>query len=359
MKSSLRILSLLLLGSVALFSSCKKEETQAVLTPGGPTTLTATQTTLVLLQANAANQAVTFNWAKAEFGYAAAVNYTLEITKGGTNFATATTTTINMGNLLTKAFTVGEFNAKMQDIIPNGSAQAVQVRVKSEVGASVAPIYSNILNMTVTSYRDIVNYEFPQALRVAGNFQGWSPGTAPKIVDKAASGTTGSNYEGYINLNNASPEFKLVKGADWPAGDFGGTAGGVLTNGGSNLTVSGGAGVYLLKANTVAMTWSNTKINTWGIIGSATPLDWGASTPMTFNAVDGTWTITVNLTGGAGKELKFRANDDWAINFGDNAPADNKPDYGGDNIKIALDGNYTITLDLGIAGNYSYTIRRN
>ena len=80
---------------------------------------------------------------------------------------------------------------------------------------------------------------------------------------------------------------------------------------------------------------------------------------MTFNAGDGTWTITLNLVGGAGKELKFRANDGWDINFGDNAPADNKPDYGGDNIKINESGNYTITLDLGLAGNYAYTIRKN
>lgn len=355
MKSPLKILSLLLIGSVALFSSCKKDEVQAVLAPGGATTLTATQTTLVLVQANAANQAVTFNWGKAEFGYPAAVNYTLELTKGGTNFATATTTTVNMGPLLTKAFTVGEFNAKMQDIIANGSPQQVQARVKADIGSNVAPIYSNVLSMTVTAYRDIVNYEFPQALRIAGNFQGWTPGTAPKIVDKLASGTTGSNYEGYIYMNDAAPKFKMVKGPDWSAGDFGGSAG-VLTNGGSDLAVLGGAGVYRIRANTVAMTWSYVKIDTWGIIGSATPLDWGASTPMTFNSADGTWTITTNLTAG---EMKFRANNDWGINFGDNAPADGKPEYDGNNIPVTVAGNYTITLDIGIAGNYSYTLRRN
>ena len=263
-----------------------------------------------------------------------------------------------METKLAKTFTVAEINAKMQDIIPYGSAQQVQARIKADVGSNVTPIYSNVLTLTITSYRDIVSYGFPQALWIAGNYQGWDPASAPKIVDKFASGTTGSNYDGYINFTNASPAFKMVKGNNWGAGDFGGSAG-ILTNGGSDLTLSGGAGVYRLTASTSAMTWTATKITTWGIIGSATPLDWGASTPMTFNAVDGTWTITVNLTGGAGKEMKFRANNDWAINFGDNNPADNKPEYGGDNIKIAQDGNYTITLDIGIAGNYSYTIRRN
>jgi hypothetical protein len=264
-----------------------------------------------------------------------------------------------MGNKLTHTFTVGDFNAKMQDIIPYGSVQQVEVRIKSEISASVDPVYSNVVTMTVTAYRDIVNYEFPQALRIAGNFQGWSPSTAPKIVDKFASGTTGSNYEGYIYLNNASPEFKMVKGPDWSAGDFGSAGGNALGNGGPNLTVAGGSGVYLIRANTNSMTWSNEKITTWGIIGSATPGDWGSSTPMTFNPADGTWSITLNLLGGAGREMKFRANNDWAINFGDNAPADNKPDYGGDNIKIPADGNYTIILDLGLGGNYAYSVRRN
>jgi hypothetical protein len=358
MKRIIKIASLLMVAS-AVFTSCKKDETKATLNQGGPNALTASASTIVLLQSNAANNAVTFTWNPTDYGYSAAVNYTLELSKAGTSFATATTTSINMGNLLTKTFTVKDFNAKMQDIIPYGSAQQVQVRVKSDIGNAVTPVYSNVLTLTVTAYRDIVNYEFPQALRIAGNFQGWNPGAAPKIVDKTASGTTGSNYEGYINLSDPAPEFKMVKGADWSAGDFGSAGAGVLGNGGANLSVSGGSGVYLIKANTAAMTWSATKITTWGIIGSATPGDWGASTPMTFNPADGTWSITVNLTGGAGKEMKFRANNDWAINFGDNAPADNKPDYGGDNIKIAADGNYTIVLDIGLAGNYAYTIRRN
>jgi hypothetical protein len=342
-----------------LLASCEKEETKAILNPGGSNQLTATPETIVLLQANAGNPGVTFNWGETKFGYQAAITYTLEISREGTNFAQASTTTLNMGNLLTKSFTVGDFNAKMQDIIPYGSVQNVEVRVKSDIGSGITPLYSNVVQMTVTSYRDIVNYEFPQALRIAGNYQGWSPGTAPKIVDKFASGTTGSNYEGYINLTDANPEFKMVKGDDWPAGDFGSAGPGLLGNGGANLTVTGGAGVYLIRANTNAMTWSYDKISTWGIIGSATPGDWGSSTPMTFNAADGTWSITLDLLGGAGKELKFRANDDWIFNFGDNAPADNKPDYGGDNIKVPADGNYTVTLDLGLAGNYAYSIRQN
>jgi len=350
-------LTWLLIGGVLLtFSACKKEETRAVLNPAGAITLSATVSTLVLAQPNADNTAVGFSWTKADFGFDAGVNYSLELCKGGTNFATATSTSINMNTLLAKTFTVKDFNAKMQDIIANGVAAAVQARVKADVGSGVAPIYSNVLSMTVTAYRDIVNYSFPQALFIAGNYQGWSPSTAPKIVDKFASGTTGSNYDGYIYFNNASPEFKMVKGPDWSFGDLGNYGGSNLGPGGGNLTLSQGIGVYRITANTSNMTWSNTKIDTWGIIGNATPGGWGGSTAMTYDIAGNFWILTTNLTAG---ELKFRANNDWPINFGDNAPADGKPEYGGDNIPIAAAGNYTITLDIGIAGNYAYSIRRN
>lgn len=356
MKTIQKLTWLLISGALLTLSACKKEETRAILAPTGGVTLSATTTTLVLAQANQDNNAVSFSWTKANFGFDAGVNYTLELCKGGTNFATATSTSINMNTLLAKSFTVKDFNAKMQDIIANGVASQVQARIKADVGSGVAPIYSNVLSMTVTAYRDLVNYSFPQALFIAGNFQGWSPSTAPKIVDKFASGSTGSNYDGYIYFNNAAPEFKMVKGPDWSFGDFGSAGGSNLGNGGPNLTLAQGAGVYRLQANTSNMTWSATKINTWGIIGTATPGGWGSSTAMTYDIAGNFWILTTNLTAGV---LKFRANNDWPINFGDNAPADGKPEYGGDDIPVATAGNYTITLDIGIAGNYEYTIRKN
>lgn len=363
MKTTLKGSLLLLIASATIWSSCtKSNEVKAYLNPGAAPMFNSTISTIVLLQANAANNAGSFSWSAADFGFKGAVTYTIQFCKAGTNFATpATTTEVNVGTALSKTFTVGEFNGKMLDIMPYGAATGVHARVKADVGSGVAPIYSNVItNIVVTAYRDIINYNFPQALWIAGNYQGWDPGTAPKIVDKSATGTTGSNYEGYINFTDGAPhDFKMVKGNNWGAGDFGSAGGNNLGNGGANLQLGAGtAGVYLVRANTQNMTWSNYKVTTFGIIGSATPGGWGASTPMTFSTANGgTWTITANLLGG--QELKFRANDDWAVNFGDDSPRDNKPDYNGGNIPIALDGNYTITLELGIAGNYSYKIVKN
>jgi hypothetical protein len=70
------------------------------------------------------------------------------------------------------------------------------------------------------------------------------------------------------------------------------------------------------------------------VIGSATAGGWGSDQDMTYNATTRTWTITTNLVVG---EMKFRANDDWAVNLGDNGN-DGKPEINGANIPITSAG---------------------
>ena len=348
----------MLIGVVALaFSSCEKDEVRTVLNVGSAPILTATPTTVVLLQANANNDAVKFTYTPATFGFDAAVTYVLQISKGGTSFASASTTEVGLSNTspLEKTFKVVEFNRELLKIINYGVATAVEVRVKSTVAAAAAPSYSNVVSMTCTAYRDLITYTYPNALNIAGNFQGWSPGTAPQIVKQNNGGYNG--FEGYIVFNAPTPEFKMVKGNDWSAGDYGSAGGNALGNGGPNLTLpSGGAGLtgyYRIRANETTMTWSNTKINTWGIIGAFN--GWSNSVALTFNAATGVWSITRDMPAG---EFKFRANDDWGINFGDNN-ADFKPEYDGSNLNITAAGNYTISLDLSSGGNYAYTLKKN
>jgi len=349
------------------FSSCKKDEVKTVMNIGTAPTLSATPTTLVLLQANANNNAIKFTYTTdANFGFDAAVTYVLQIAKGGTSFASASTTEVGLSKTapLEKTFKVVDFNRELLKIINYGVATPVEVRVKATVAAAAPALYSNIVTLTCTAYRDLITYSFPDAMNVAGNFQGWSPGSAPQIVNKNNGGytnATNNKYEGYIVFNDPSPQFKMVRGNDW-VGDYGSGGGTNLVNGGANLTLpSGGAGVlgyWRIRADLSAVPapgqWSWTKINRWAIIGEFN--GWAdPDVPMTFNAATGVWSITRDMPAG---KFKFRANSDWGINFGDNG-ADFKPEYDGADINISAAGNYTISLDLSAGGNYAYTLKKN
>lgn len=349
---------ILLMGVVAItISSCKKDEVKTILGTGTSPSLQASATTLVLLQANASNQAVKFTYTESSFGFDAAVTYILQISKSGTSFASATTTEVGLSNTtpLEKSFTVVDFNRELLKIINYGTATQVEVRVKASVASSAPATYSNVVTLTCTAYRDLITYSYPNALNIAGNFQGWNPGNAPQIVKQNNGGYNG--FEGYIIFNDASPQFKMVKGDNWGAGDYGSAGGNALGNGGANLTLpSGGAGLtgyYRVRASEATLTWSYDKINTWGIIGAFN--GWASSVPLTFNASTGVWSVTRDMPTG---EFKFRANDGWGINLGDNNN-DFKPEYDGSNLNISVAGNYTISLDLSVGGNYAYTLKKN
>ena len=183
---------IMLMGIAAIvFSSCEKDEVRTILSAGSAPTLQSSVTTLVLLQANANNDAVKFTYTEATFGFDAAVTYVLQIAKGGTSFASASTTEVGLSNAspLEKSFKVVEFNRELLKIINYGVATPVEVRVKATVAAAAPPSYSNVVTITATAYRDIITYAYPNALNIAGNFQGWSPGTAPQIVNKITAGT--------------------------------------------------------------------------------------------------------------------------------------------------------------------------
>jgi hypothetical protein len=85
----------------------------------------------------------------------------------------------------------------------------------------------------------------------------------------------------------------------------------------------------------------------WGII-ECNSKGWDASTDMTYNATTGTYSISLGLTTG---ELKFRLDNSWATNFGDD----------GNNLSLDAGSNtrncrrYTITANFTTK---TYTITR-
>ncbi|NJO89113.1 MAG: SusF/SusE family outer membrane protein [Chloroflexia bacterium] len=189
---------------------------------------------------------------------------------------------------------------------------------------------------------------------VVGDYNGWDNSDNALYLLSTASST---EAEGYVNFTSTGG-FKLTTDHSWsdPATfgdqDDDGINSGILVNPGANILINP-AGYYLIKADGENMTYSLTETN-WAATGSATPNGWpdpALDHDMTYDQTNKIWYTALTLTA---DELKFRANDGWTYNFGDNG-ADGSLEYGGANIAITIAGDYAITLDLSTPQNYTYS----
>ena len=374
MKTIVNKLLVLTFFSVALWG-CKKDETLTTIANAKAPVLSSSATTLVLTEANKANAAVTFTWTAADYGFKSAVNYTLQIAKAGTNFATPKDVAIDAGKL-TLGYTVEQLNTLLNIAgYPYAVSTNVEFRVKAVVNTAIAPVYSNIKTVAITPYEIIIVYP---TWYVAGAHQadptvggvvvkgfysnpagdyGWNPATAPQIMSLFDNKV----YRGFMYFPSAVNEFKFVPVPSW-SGDLGGVNTGVDAGGVNTGTVGGsanaqilGAGYYLVEFDDNTDTYKASP-RAWGVIGDATPTGWGADTDLVYNPVTGTLELTLALTAGG---LKFRPNDAWNdLDLGD-GNADGVLDrLGNNNIPVTVAGNYKIVMDLRNYGKLKYTLTK-
>lgn len=242
------------------FSSCKKDETQVVAkNVAAPSLMSSTATPdLVLTATNSSATAATFTYTAADFGYAAAVTYSLQIDKKGGNFTnpqtfnggtTAGTITLTKAQLANAFFTLG---------VVSGTTAQVDTRV-------VALLTTTASVSTPTQASSVVT--------LTG-----TPTVAPPACTP------------------------------------------------------------------------NTTGRTWSLIGPA-GTDWNTDRALTYDCYTQTFKATMSLNVG---EFKFRANNDWTVNFGtagntsaitlgslaQGIPLVNN----NNNLQIPTAGTYTITL---------------
>ena len=201
----------------------------------------------------------------------------------------------------------------------------------------------------------------PECLYVPGAYQGWKPAEAPTITRVKDSN---GKYEGYVNMSGEGLQyFKFTSAPDWTHINYGnGGDGGIDTDGkAAGLTVPEG-GYYELTVDLNANKWTATKTE-WSIVGSATPGGWEKDTPMVYDPEKQVWTVTANLKKDG--SFKFRANGEWKIDFGVDEGGrlryvDN-PFFGYNpsikDITAPADGTYTVTLDLHVPGEYTYSLQ--
>src|SRR4051812_37586861 len=333
MKNILSSLLLFCGFSIVVLSACKKDQDQAITNGGTANTLSASTNELTLTREQEADTVITFNWTATNFGYNAAVTYTLQLDVQGNNFANAKEVAMP-ANALSKSYTGLDFNAILLSMsLTPGADTTIETRIKSEISSTVAPVYSDVQTLGVNPYA-LVSYIY-----VPGAYQGWEPKTA----DSLKSATSNNIYTGVINFTPGNLDFKITPEKDWDVA-YGSSGDSTISATGGNISAPA-AGSYQLTVNLNTNTIKFTP-TVWSIIGDATPGGWGTDTDMKFNNGTQTWSITVPLTA---NNLKFRLNHDWGTNFGGSGGT---LALGGDNIPVPAAGTYLVTLDLN-AGTYS------
>jgi hypothetical protein len=190
---------------------------------------------------------------------------------------------------------------------------------------------------------------------VPGNYQvasgysdgDWAPGKAPTL----ASVNSDNIYDGYIWFANNKSEYKFTKGPNWDV-DWGDSDGdGSLESGGANIMAQE-TGMYKINVNLNNNSYTSVKTD-WGLVGNVTSEGWDKSIPMNFDPVSKVWWLVADLNSGS---FKFRANNNWIINLGDNG-ADGILDYDGADIALNEPGKYILKLYLGNP-DYTYSIKK-
>lgn len=187
------------------------------------------------------------------------------------------------------------------------------------------------VNMETLSYEIQLAYT---NLYTPGDSNGWNFGGCQVLYT--------NNYVDYYGYAHLSGGFKFTTADNWDGVNLGlGAEEGELSTSGEagNLSVEKNA-LYWCHVNLSDLVYDLKEIETIGLIGSATPGGWDASTALTPSDDFLSWSATIAFTEG---EYKFRANDGWDINLGGSLD-DLKQD--GDNISISEAGNYLVTLDL-------------
>ncbi len=346
MKLQMKNISFIFLLAMLFAIACEKEQNNPYLKYGAVPAISkpATKAALVLKEDKAKDIATEIVWSAADFGFDAGISYEVQLDLKGANFKEPITLGIVNALSLTN-LTVEKLNtiSAGKGLDPDKAAD-MEIRVIAKINSKVNTLVSTVIPIKVTPYKAALN--FPK-LQVAGSHQGWNPADNNTVIYSLKSD---NKYEGFINFP-ANTEFKYTVGPSWTLnyGDKG--ADGTLDKDGDNLKATT-AGYYRLRANLNDFSHS-VDLTEWGLIGSATANGWDSDQNMTFDAAKSEWVITTGLKAG---EIKFRANDAWGMNFGDNG-ANGSLEYDGANIAIAAEGNYEIRLNLS-SPFYTYKITK-
>ena len=153
MKKSLTSVLAVFAALLMTATSCKKDETQIVAVNAGAPTLTSSTTTpdLVLTATNPSTPAATFTYTGANFGYQAAITYTLQLDKKGGDFSNPVTYDGGIAPGKITLTTQQLYNAFIKLGGVSGTLKQVDARVTATLSStSPAKQVSPVVTLTAT-----------------------------------------------------------------------------------------------------------------------------------------------------------------------------------------------------------------
>ncbi len=351
MKKNL-LIYLTFIGVALLLAGCEKDGTIVTISPNPVAPTLSALPDLTLVRANGEDE-VEFSGTPVDPGFASSATYYIDACAAGTDFA-APVTVVSAITPQSMKITVSDLNGALIKKFPADAVSSLDFRLRAvlvvDAGTGAPGTGSNpFAYISASRNADVTLYGLPRLDLVGSG-----------ITQKVESALGDGKYLGYVNLDATMP-FTLYD----PDGDISYGA-----NDEEHLVVDGPAipvtvdGWHKLTANTNDLTYV-LKVFKVGLIGSSTPNEWSApDQKMEYNAQEGYWHITLDLTVG---ECKFRVNDSWEdeINLGI-GDADH-PQYtisnlwnngSSKNIPVTEAGNYTVKLYIGTS-TYSCTFTKN
>lgn len=240
---------------------------------------------------------------------------------------------------------LGEFVSNLE-----GLEKYTEYYVRAFATNSAGTGYGETIKFRTLS--DILTWNVPgdyvEASYPGSGLANWSPDKSPQVISTIEEP---NKLEGYVYMGNSNNAWKFATQMDWSGPNYGDNGSGGLDPNAGNIESP--KGFYKLVVDATTLTYTAIPME-WGVIGSATPMGWSDETPLTYSPERQRWIGVVHLTA---DEFKFRANHDWAYNYGSN-DNDGNLQQDGKNIPVDVEADYAFELDLSTPHQYKYVAYR-